>query len=543
MSLGEYRSKRDFGVTSEPAGTESAGTGPASTGAPAIAPHDGVPAEASDRRFVVQRHRARRTHYDFRLEVDGVLASWAMPKGPTLDPSVKALAVHVEDHPIEYRDFEGVIPKGQYGGGDVIVWDRGTWTPARDEDPARSIAAGELHMDLFGEKLAGRFVLVRTRTERGQEQWLMLHKHDDFAAAGWSPDDHPRSVKSGRTNDEVAAAPASLWHSARPVGEAEEVLAPSWDPASADELAALDGLGAGGNWELQGREVKLTNLDKVLFPARSDDPPVTKRDLVRYFVRMAPVMLPYLADRPVNLHRFPDGVDRPGFWHKQAPAYAPDWLTRWRYEEAGPGDSEYYFVVDSVAALAWMANYAAVELHPWTSSTNDARRPTWALIDIDPGAETSPEDVLVLARLFRAGLEHLELVGAPKLTGQRGIHIWVPIEPRYTFHETSAWVEQLSRAVGATVPSLVSWTWQKSARSGLARLDYTQNAINKTLVAPYSTRAAPGAPVSAPIQWDELDDPQLLANHWTVRSLPERVDKMGDLFAPALHLHQTLPDI
>ena len=156
--LGTYRAKRDFSLTPEPAGE---------------APED----DSGNRLFVVQRHRARRIHYDFRLEVDGVLASWAMPKGPTLDPSVRALAVHVEDHPIEYRDFEGIIPAGQYGGGDVIVWDRGTWVPAQSDDPGESIAKGELHFDLHGQKLHGRFALVRTRRQGRQEQWLMIRKH------------------------------------------------------------------------------------------------------------------------------------------------------------------------------------------------------------------------------------------------------------------------------------------------------------------------------------------------------------------------------
>ncbi|MBV8993119.1 MAG: ATP-dependent DNA ligase, partial [Pseudonocardiales bacterium] len=139
--LSTYRAKRDFSVTAEPAGSP-----------------DMV---ASTSRFVVQRHRARRLHYDLRLEMDGVLVSWAVPRGPTRDPKARQLAVHVEDHPIEYFDFEGVIPKGEYGGGDVIVWDWGTWQPSGTDDPARAIERGELHFDLYGEKLAGRFVLVR----------------------------------------------------------------------------------------------------------------------------------------------------------------------------------------------------------------------------------------------------------------------------------------------------------------------------------------------------------------------------------------------
>ena len=121
--------------------------------------------------------------------------------------------------------------------------------------------------------------------------------------------------------------------------------------------------------------------------------------------------------------------------------------------------------------------------------------------------------------------------GYPKTTGKRGIQVWIPVVPKYTFSETSAWVEKVSRAVGATVPDLVSWEWAKGARKGRARLDYTQNASIKTLVAPYSVRPAPGAPVSAPIAWDELDDPALRPDRWTIRTIVERVAEVGDLFA------------
>lgn len=171
----------------------------------ARAPASGPP-PAGGHRFVVQRHRASQLHYDFRLEAAGVLLSWAVPKGPTLDPGVKRLAVHVEDHDIDYFDFEGVIARGEYGGGDVIVWDWGTWQLGRGTDALEAVERGDLHVDLFGEKLAGRFVLLRRGPTRRREQWLLLHKRDGASVVGWQPEDHPRSVKSGRTNDEVLAA-------------------------------------------------------------------------------------------------------------------------------------------------------------------------------------------------------------------------------------------------------------------------------------------------------------------------------------------------
>jgi bifunctional non-homologous end joining protein LigD len=529
--LGTYRAKRDFAVTAEPAG--AAGPAPAATGS----------------RFVVQRHRARRLHYDLRLEVDGVLASWAVPKGPSLDPAAKQLAVHVEDHPVEYFDFEGVIPKGQYGGGDVIVWDWGTWRPHRADDPAKAIEEGELHFDLEGEKLAGRFVMIRRDQggdRSGKEQWLLFHKNDEHAVPGWDPEAHPRSVKTGRTNDEVAAAPDALWRSDLPAAEANVRLAPperTWEPPTDDELAALEAVAKAGTWTVQGRALKLTNLDKVLFPGRDGGAPVTKRDLVRHHAVIAPLMLPYLADRPVNLHRYPDGVDRPGFWHKEVPSHAPEWLRRWHNPEADPGETECYAVVDSVPALVWMANFGAVELHAWTSRIPEVHRPTWALIDIDPGPRSTFDDVLVLARLYRAALDHLGVSGMPKVTGQRGIQIWVPVATGYTFDDTRAWVEKVSRAVGGTVPELVSWEWHKDRREGLARLDYTQNAINKTLVAPFSARPAPGAPVSVPIRWDELDDADLRPDRWTIATVLDRVSDAGDPLAPLIGRQQRLPKL
>lgn len=855
MPLEEYRRKRDFNATPEPA-----------------------PSDLAERsgRFTVQRHRATALHYDVRLEIAGVLVSWAVPKGPTLDPKQKRLAMRTEDHPIEYLDFEGVIPSGQYGGGDVIVWDWGVFEPEPDTpDPVAALRGGELKFVARGERLAGRFTLVRT--DGGErEQWLLMHKQDGAAVEGWDAEDHPTSVKTGRTNDDVrggveprfnahppppvgeidlsAARPepmpdflppmratlasspftdadwlfevkwdgyrveavvgkgkVRLWTrnrqdaaryfpelaaadgwidaseaivdgevvalddegrphfsllqdrtgirtgrspGSRPKGEPARVVyqafdllhldgrsllavpleerkrllrsrlrehsrvryaghieadgeaffaaareqglegivaklrrspyepgrrSRSWlklkvrgeqeavvvgwlpgqgshrdlgslilavrsgdrwvhagqvgsgldartrrelrarldelsgddsplDPAprlkgarwveprivvrvefaewtadgllrqaafkgveigrdprrvrreravdtasvttpaherpgeAATALESLESLEGEGTLDVDGHEVRLTNLDKVLFPGLDGEEPVTKRDLVRYHLTVGPTLVPYLVGRGLTVQRFPNGIGQKGFWQKDLPRHAPDWVTRWTYHhrEEGPKD---YVVVDRPATLVWLAQEAAIELHPWTSPIDAPDQPSYALVDIDPGAETSWEEVLVLARLYRAALEHLGVRGHPKVSGKRGIQVWIGIARGATFDDTRAWVEALSRAVGATVPDLISWEWSKRARRGRARLDFTQNAINKTLVAPFSPRPAPGAPVSMPIGWDELDDPALRPDRWTIRDVSARLAQHGDPFNAVLGDRQELPPI
>jgi bifunctional non-homologous end joining protein LigD len=186
MSLEKYREKRDFKVTPEPkGGTTKKRSAPVLT-------------------FVVQKHQASRLHYDFRLEWNGVLLSWAIPKGPSLDPSVKRLAMAVEDHPSEYGGFEGIIPEGEYGGGTVMVWDRGTWTP-EVEDVDASLRKGELKFTLQGEKLKGSWVLIRTGTKAGRSSWLLIKHRDSYASRNDIEADKPRSVTSERLMSEIAA--------------------------------------------------------------------------------------------------------------------------------------------------------------------------------------------------------------------------------------------------------------------------------------------------------------------------------------------------
>jgi bifunctional non-homologous end joining protein LigD len=180
MGLAEYKKKRRFNKTPEP----------------------GPEKKTSEfgNIFVVQKHRATQLHYDFRLEADGVLLSWAVPKGPSMDPGVRRLAMHVEDHPVDYADFEGVIPEGEYGGGTVMVWDHGIYGPEEQQSVSRAIAKGELKFAMLGKKLKGSFVLVRTK----EPQWLLIKHRDKYAQEGEIAETHPYSVLSQRTLAEIA---------------------------------------------------------------------------------------------------------------------------------------------------------------------------------------------------------------------------------------------------------------------------------------------------------------------------------------------------
>ncbi len=203
MPLERYREKRHFDKTPEPAPAEIA------------AKHD------APLRFCIQRHHASHLHYDLRLEVDGVLKSWAVPKGPTLDPAEKRLAMMVEDHPIEYGTFEGNIPKGNYGAGSVMLWDEGTYEVLDQTAPDQQLTRGDFKFRLSGKKLAGDFAIVRTKRGKGNE-WLLIKKKDAAAQPGWDPEDHARSVMSGRTQEEIAKdIPAHQPAPASPVNVSE----------------------------------------------------------------------------------------------------------------------------------------------------------------------------------------------------------------------------------------------------------------------------------------------------------------------------------
>ena len=824
--LEAYRKKRDPERTPEPFGGRRPGGG---------------------RMFVVQKHAARRLHYDVRLEMDGVLKSWAVPKGPSVHAEEKRLAVHVEDHPIEYADFEGVIAPGNYGAGSVIVWDRGWYRSAKPEDPLEQLRRGKLEVELFGYKLRGRWTLARM--SGSEKDWLLLKKADGAAASDELVDRYPQSILSGLTVEEMADVPGRLASIRQhldtldaprrevPAGSQPFMLATLDERAPSDtgwlfeikfdgvrvlaarrgeqvalygrsgqlitgrypdlarallalpvehfvidgEIVALDERGrpsfqrlqprmaltdpreieaaaarvpvegvffdclaldghdlrrlpltrrkdclrllvpplgpvhyvdhvlehgpafleaaneqrlegivakkaassyAGGRsrdwikvkcqrrqefviggytdpqgsrghfgalhigvydgarlvyvskvgtgfdqaglkslWEklqplaratppfdtgaipkgkshhwmeprlvcevrfsdwtndggirhptfialrsdkrpeecrreaiqtppeipshpsppLRGRgpgegvaavvaskEVKLTNLKKMFWPADG----YTKGDLVAYYERVAPLLLPYLRDRPLVLTRYPDGITGKSFFQKDAPEFTPAWV---RTERVYSKDAEReidYFVVDDVESLRYVANSGTIPLHLWASRLGSLERPDWLVLDLDPkGAPFT--DVVKVARALHRILDDLELPSYPKTSGATGLHILIPLGARYTYDEVRTFARLLAVLGVEAEPEISTIARPLRSRGGKVYIDFGQNGHGQTIVGPFSLRPLPGAPASCPLTWGEVTA-RLDPARFTMITVPKRFDKMADPLAPVL---------
>ena len=493
--LEEYKKKRHFERTPEPAGEARPGLHASS--------------------FVVQKHAARRLHYDLRLESDGVMKSWAVPKGPSMNPRDKRLAVPTEDHPLSYADFEGNIPRGEYGAGTVQVWDRGLYVNLKrqgeDNSIARDIRDGHVEVLLEGEKLKGRFALTRVR-EGKDETWLLIKMRDKEASDDYNPvATLDTSVLSGRSLEDISANKGYL--SAKPP----------------DRRLNLD-----------GREVKLTNLDKVLYPKTR----FTKADVVNYYIAIAPYMLPHLRKRPLTLKRYPNGVKESYFYEKRCPPHHPDWLTTIKAGKTKPVN---YCSVDDRASLVWVANLASLELHPMLSRVEDVERPTLVAFDLDPGPRIDVLDCAEVALNLRNILTRMGLESFIKTSGGKGLHLYIPLNTPAGFDESKEFSHAVSLLMKRFYPDKVVSNMRKVLREGKVLLDWSQNDDHKTTVCAYSLRAHERPYVSTPLSWKELEtalqkrDAKLL--QFEAEQVLERVRELGDLFAPVATLEQELPEI
>jgi DNA ligase D-like protein (predicted polymerase)/DNA ligase D-like protein (predicted 3'-phosphoesterase) len=459
--LEEYRRKRDAARTPEPV------------------PEAGPLPVGDDDVFVVQEHHARRLHYDVRLERNGVLVSWAVPKGLPREPGTIRLAVHTEDHPMEYAEFEGDIPAREYGGGHVDIWDRGRYETVKWQDD-------EVEVVFHGSRVDGPYVFFRRNKgggDSGKDDWMVRRK-------GSGPPPSPPVVV-----------------------------------------------------RVEDRNLKLTNLEKVLYPEDG----FTKGQVIDYYRRVAPVLLPHLADRPVTFRRYPNGVEGNSFFEKDVSPHAPDWLRTVRIDTPNSTkadrDTADYPMIDGLPALIWAANLAALELHvpQWTVGARGARHnPDLVVFDLDPGAPATVVECCRVAELINDVLVEDGLTGYPKTSGSKGLQVYVPVKVS-TPERTSKYAKDLAVRLAHEYPDLVVAVMARNRRPGKVFVDWDQNRPAKTTVAPYSLRARDWPTVSTPVTWDEIracrevDDLVFVADE-VVQRVAEFGDPLADMASHAAHL-------
>jgi bifunctional non-homologous end joining protein LigD len=284
---------------------------------------------------------------------------------------------------------------------------------------------------------------------------------------------------------------------------------------------------AAGTAPGERHEVALTNLKKKFWPDGA-----TKGDLVGFYEKIAPLLLPYLRDRPVVLTRYPDGIEGKFFFQKDAPVYVPDWV-RTEVIHAKDVDRDIrYFVIDDADMLRYVANMGTIPLHVWNARVASLDRPDWMVLDLDP-KEAPFAHVVQVARALKKILDDLELPSYPKTSGATGLHVLLPMGQRYTHEEVRTFARLLATMVVETLPEISTVVRAIKGRGGKVYVDFGQNGHGNTIVAPYSVRPLPGAPASCPLQWDEVNA-RLDPARFTIRSIPERFEEMDDPLAPVL---------
>ena len=282
------------------------------------------------------------------------------------------------------------------------------------------------------------------------------------------------------------------------------------------------------------RPLRLSNVDKPFFFPDG----YTKGDLISYYASVTPLLLPHLEDRAIVMSRYPDGVDGGFFYEKQAPGHQPDWMPLAPLGSASKGGVIEYVTARDAESLMWLANMGCIEIHPWLSRLRHVDLEDFAVFDLDPAEGAGWDKVVSVARLLAVALDRLGLRGYPKTSGSRGLHVYVPLDPVHSYRRVRRFVERIGHLLAAASPEDVTMDRYIPNREGKVFIDSGQNRAGATIASVYSIRPRPGAPVSTPLRWEELD--RVTPEDFTIATVWDRISRYGDLFAPVLAGGQVL---
>ncbi len=430
-SLKKYQAKRNFQKTKEPKGK--------------------IKKSTTKLHFCVQHHLARKDHYDLRLEWQGVLKSWAVPKGPSYNASDKRLAIMVEDHPLSYKNFEGTIPQGEYGGGTVMLWDEGFWEPI--SSVPKNFKMPSFKFVLKGKRLKGAWTLIHLE----DDNWLLIKEKDNVK--GFK--DIKRlttSVKTKRTMPEIA--------------EGKKV------PSKKDV------------------KITITNPQKLIFPQEK----ITKGDLVNYYSKVAPRMLHFLKNRLISVIRAPEGIEKDIFYQK----HLENNHTGIGHINLNNGDEDYYYLKNKAGLIAEVQRNS-FEFHPWASTIKNIDQPNIMIFDLDPDEKLKLSELRQGVKDLKNILDELNLKSFLKTSGGKGYHVVVPLKKKMNWDQFRETAHQIALLMEAKWPDKYTTNMRKKNRRGKIYIDWVRNTKGATSVAPYSIRLRANCPVSFPLKWSELD--------------------------------------
>ena len=440
-TLKQYNSKRDFHKTNEPKGKKQI--------------------EKKKLKFVVQHHWARKEHYDIRLEYNGVLKSWAVPKGPSYDSKQKRLAIEVEDHPIDYQHFEGTIPKGQYGGGTVMIFDYGNWIPL--ENVKESFKKGNIKFLLQGKRLKGQWTLIHMK----ENQWLLRKEKDNYEKYQ-NIENYNTSARTSRTKEEIEQ------------GKKIQKIKNSKKKGIVEYIS-------------------ITSPDKIIFEKSN----ITKLEIAKYYQKISSRMLPYLENRLISTIRAPKGSRGEKFFKKH-----------FNQKNQGlgkivlpnkSGKKEDYYYIKNIEGMMNEIQMNGFEFHIWGSKVQQLNQPDMLVFDLDPDEKMNLKTVREGVKDLKSILDNLSLISFLKTSGGKGYHIVVPIHSIKKWKEFREFAQNIAKLMETKWPEKYVSNMRKEKRKNKIFIDWIRNTKGATSVAPYSLRIRKDATVSMPISWQELD--------------------------------------